>query len=623
MDVYEVVGFPVGIDNSGVNFLSPVDSFQNILNGYVYKQELQSRKGFSQFGNRLSDGSRVMGIFEHIKPDDSKVLLVISQEYLYKFNTTTNQFDQIPNNSADAFVSFGIADNSYYVSGTTYPFPNNSERFVFTGVGMSDIYFYDGTQVKRFTNTTDNPDYVPPSSGALTKATYVLWFGERLNLFVPVIASVAQSQAVLYSGIRNTAGAGDDFNTPGSGMLSADTYEYITGAVIAGDYILINFNRSSWTLEKTRDAFNPYFIRRIPSVLGTDAPFSAVTWDNETTSIGRTGIIRSDGRNSLRIDSKVPYFTQNDIKGNLFTLTYGGFDRVNGQFLFSYRDANSNLTPQTQDRVLVRNYEEETWAINTQRFSVFGQTILGIDYSWDEINDTNNPSWARMDETEEIWNRIGLSADEQKTLAGDDMGFIYQLEQDFDDYFINITAITVASSAVVTVDPCALLVGDVVYFANVGGMTEINGLTGTIIAVGTTSGATTSITVDIDSSGYTAYTSGGSASKVIDFYAEMVPFNPYRTEGRKVWLSHAEFLLNTHSGNLSVSVFCDEEESPFKEDVLLQPSSETTRQREWITLIVNQEANFITFSMKQDSVSTQVVVTSIRLHCKRGGMTSG
>jgi len=101
MDVYEVTGYRTGIDRAGVNFLDPADAFEVLRNAFIYRQVLQSRLGFSQFANRLSDGSRVMGIFENVLPDSSKDLLVCSKDYLYKYNTTTDQFAK-PNDTSSS-----------------------------------------------------------------------------------------------------------------------------------------------------------------------------------------------------------------------------------------------------------------------------------------------------------------------------------------------------------------------------------------------------------------------------------------------------------------------------------------------------------------------------------------
>lgn len=614
MDIFEIAGYSSAVARDGVNFLEPSDAFQTILNGYIYRQELLSRFGFFQFSNsQLLDATRVLGIFEHTKPDNTIVCLVITKNFLYIYNDITNHFDQIPMAGSAPIGGFAIPSQDDYVSGTTYPFPDGSERFVFTGKGMSDVYMYNGTNVQSF--TLDNPNYAPPPMGAINKAQYVTWFGERLNFFVPFINGAPQRQMVLYSGIRTTSGNGDKFNVPGSGNLSADTYEYITGATIAGDYMLINFNQSSWTLEKTRDAFNPYFFRQIPGVLGTDAMFSAATWNNNTKSIGKPGIITSDGRQNLRTDDKIPYFTRDEIDQIEFNQTYGGFDRINAQFLFAYRDTTSNLTAITQDKVLVNNYEESTWAINDQRFSVFGQTDSGQNLAMNDIYEANNPSWLRMDTTEDIWNKVGIGEATQKTLAGDDNGFVYEINIGYQDYYTPITGITNDPQAIISLADSAYEIGDVVTISNVVGMTEINYLQLNVLDA-----SLNSITVDFDASGASVYTSEGSVSKFINFYAETIPFNPYRDQGRKVILSHVEFLLNTNAGNLTVEVYEDEEESPFK-TVFMQPTS-TLKAREWMEMVVNQEANFITFALSQSSISAQVIITSMRIHCSMGGLTT-
>lgn len=621
MDIYEIAGWKDGVSKEGVNFLEPADSFQNIYNGYIYRQVLQSRQGFRQFSTgRLVNGLRVMGIFENTLPDNTTELLAIDKNFFYKYNTGTNTFDQVPFTSSIPIVSFNIISNNEYVSGTSYPTATNTQRFVFTGKGMSDVYFYDGFGVKRFTNLVDNPNYQAFSGGFLSKSTYVIYFGERLNFFAPFINGILQSQAVLYSGIRDTSGNGDKFNVPGSGMLSADTSEFMKGASIRGNTISVNFSRSNWTLEKTRDAFNPYFFRKIPSVIGTDASFSAVSWNDEVKSIGRTGIISTDGRESLRIDNKIPYFTTDSIDPNDIDLTYGGFDRQNAQFMFAYRD-NESAILNTQDKVLINNYEENTWSIYDQRFSCFGQTDKGQDLVWNDIYEVNDPSWARWDTTEEIWNNIGINAATQKTLAGDNLGFIYEVNVGYDDYFVNISGITQASSAVLTIGNSAFEIGDKVSIQNVLGMTEINydqqGIYATVTAA-----SLNSITINVDSTDYTAYISGGTVSKVISFYAETIPFNPYRSVGRKCFLSHVEFLLDTNAGHLLVDVYEDEDEDPFKEDVLIQPEG-IKKAREWITMTVGQESNFLTFVLRQESPSVQVILTSMRIHCAPGGFTSG
>lgn len=623
MQVYEIAGYKTGVSEAGVNFLQPDDSFQKIRNGYIYRQVLQSRRGISQFSKTVLD-TRVMGIFEYQLKDNTSELLAISRNFLYKYNNITDTFDVIANAGAAPALGFSIASNEFYVSGTSYPDLNGNDRFVFTGRGMSQIYFYDGTDVKVFTNVADNPEFGNPASGTLTNGWYIFNFNQRLNIWNPTIAGLPNPRTMLYSGINASTGNGDKFSVVGSGSKVADTSDYVSGFSILGDSIIANFSRSTWAVDKTSDAFNPYFIRKIEGVLGTTAPFSSVQWDHEVISMGRTGIIGTDGRQTNRVDNKIPRFTEEEVTPILFDYTYGGFDRSNDQFMWSYVD-DSQLT--TQNKVLVSTINNNSWSIYDLPVSVFGQTEGGIDLSWDDIDETEKPEWKEWDTTEEIWDKIGIGESTQKTLVGDDNGIIYQLNQGNDDAFASISGITQASEAVLTISESLFSVNDEVVVSNVEGMTNINNFdpsnpTPNYVPWIVKAVTPTSVTINAVSTDWPAYTGAGSVSKAISFKAETIPFNPWRDQGRRVVVSHVEFLLDTNGGYLQVDVLADEETEPFKKDVLISTTSQRTS-REWVTMSINQEANFITWVLKQPSAVEQVKITSMRIHCKPGGLSSG
>lgn len=81
-----------------------------------------------------------------------------------------------------------------------------------------------------------------------------------------------------------------------------------------------------------------------------------------------------------------------------------------------------------------------------------------------------------------------------------------------------ITGITQAASAVVTINTVAVSNpfsnGNTIGFSGVVGMTPINGLTGTVTATGGSSGDWT-VTVNINSLGFPAYVSGGTANPYV------------------------------------------------------------------------------------------------------------
>ncbi len=637
MDVFEITGFATGVNKSGVNYLQPIDSYQNIENGFINRQVLQSRQGVSKFAPRLLGEPRVYGIFEHVLADGTKELLVAGERRLYKFNTTTGVFDPIPaGGSMVGYTGFGLVANDHYISGTSYTSGSGQSRFVFSGIGItpnlngSAIFFYDSASstIKDYTNAVDNPSYQAPTLGKLVRAEFVLFFNGRINFIIPTIVATSYQQGVLFSAPRDPSGTGDKFSSPGSGLFQADTYQNITGAAILGSVMILNFERMNYVLEKTTDVFNPYFGRVIPGPIGTNAKFSSVAWAETLKSMGKTGIIKTDGRTTLRIDNKIPNFTNEDIAQIDFNLTYGGFDRINNQFLWAYKQYEDGSETLTQNRVLVNNYEEDSWSVYDQRFSVFGQTDIGLNLVWDEIDETANPAWLRWDTTEDIWDRIGLGEAVQKTLAGDDLGFVYQLNMDYDDYVSAISAITPGSTTTVTVEATGILPGDFVTIENVEGMTEINNFDpetdeqiqpNYLVLTGSTD---TQLILNVDSSEFTPYTANGTLSKIIAFKAETIPFNPYRETGRRCYVSHVEFLIDTNGGNLKVDVYADEEDTAFRQNVLLLPTA-TTKDREWISMSVNQEANFLTFVLKQESASVQLRLTSMRIHCAPGGLTSG
>ena len=72
-----------------------------------------------------------------------------------------------------------------------------------------------------------------------------------------------------------------------------------------------------------------------------------------------------------------------------------------------------------------------------------------------------------------------------------------------------ITDVTLGAITEITSAAHGLSEGDVVTFASIGGTTELNTVTAMLIGV-----ETNSFFVDIDSSGYGAYTSGGTATPV-------------------------------------------------------------------------------------------------------------
>lgn len=78
------------------------------------------------------------------------------------------------------------------------------------------------------------------------------------------------------------------------------------------------------------------------------------------------------------------------------------------------------------------------------------------------------------------------------------------------DWTGSITAITKASQGVVTITAHGRSNGDELYLSAIGGMTELNGVTVTLSNV-----TADTFQIDVDTTNFTTYTSGGSAEKYV------------------------------------------------------------------------------------------------------------
>lgn len=161
-----------------------------------------------------------------------------------------------------------------------------------------------------------------------------------------------------------------------------------------------------------------------------------------------------------------------------------------------------------------RRLVTQTWKLTLERFPCWTidvpirplQVVNSIKYiDADGVRQTVDPAKYLIDKSSFV-PRVTPSYGESWPVARSQNNAV---EIEFDcgyGYQRNISSLTAAASAVAgTTTPHGLSVGDVVHFADVVGMTEINGLYGIINAVGDA----THLTLDLDSSGFTAYSSGG------------------------------------------------------------------------------------------------------------------
>lgn len=143
----------------------------------------------------------------------------------------------------------------------------------------------------------------------------------------------------------------------------------------------------------------------------------------------------------------------------------------------------------------------DTGTINLPR-----QVAFDTKYSYEILQPSNiyhNVNFYKMTGTPFEWN--GAVSDQFWTINY--TGAMWATNGNPGFHFKVITAITQAATAQVTIAAHGLIAGDVVFFNEVVGMTQINLLTGTVQVVIDVN----NFTVNIDSTAFTAYASGGIA----------------------------------------------------------------------------------------------------------------
>lgn len=131
--------------------------------------------------------------------------------------------------------------------------------------------------------------------------------------------------------------------------------------------------------------------------------------------------------------------------------------------------------------------------------------ITHKDHPLRKLSRVSNTSWTLED--------VELTTGPFREINGDDERVMTIASRTF-----NVTGATRANPCVITTSTAHVFeVGDTVSFASIGGMTQLNGNAYDVTAV-----TSTTITISVDSSAFTAYTSGGTVAHALTDYKTFV-----------------------------------------------------------------------------------------------------
>lgn len=412
------------------------------------------------------------------------------------------------------------------------------------------------------------------------------------------------------------------------GYKAAGLQQQLVTVGLNEDVLIVSFSRKQTRFVYTGNDIDPFSFYSINSEFGASATFSSITLDRGILTFGALGITITEQTGTQRIDVVIPDQVFQISSLNFGVQRISSVRNYFKEWIyFTYPPQSQPSTCLFPTQSFFFNYRDNTWAIMYENYTAqgsfwqYGQVTWDtLPYmNWDEWTDpwdypTDNPLFPDVvggnpqgyvvikdqstGETASGYINVAVSyplSDLIGTLitsinhcvqindylylnnatgSTNINGYVGQviLVIDANNFVIdvpfawNIVDITQANPAVITfsVDPDQsnnFLVGENITITGVVGMTQVNNNTYTITAI-----SPTTATINVNSTGFSAYVSGGVATPVytgLGQYTRMpVPliqskqFAPYWQAGRQMRIGAQQYMLDTTSmGQITANLY--------------------------------------------------------------------
>lgn len=567
-------------------------------------------------------GLPVMGIMSFYPTNNERQLVVADTRYINRYNPATDRLDDI----SPAYTFNGGATDFW--SWVNYANASSVPRLVFSNGTVGDvIQQYDGTTVAAYTKVF---------AGGTLNARQIFNVRDRLVLFQTIEAGVLFPRRIRISGTGANCDVFDN-TAPGAGFIDIPDNTWFFGAAFNRDDVMFFTEGSTWMLKYTGNDVVPFTLEKVDGSRGSGAAFSVISYLNRTLAVSPRGIIISEGYEVARFDDNIPDFTFNDINTDFFLHCFAGFlDEERDVYLLYPSEGvvkPALLVNGESDRILTINFEEDNYAVYRIPLSCMGNFVTKIIVLWSDLTTVNGfPDWNSLTEKYGNWAAFPFSKGDPISIGGGHKGEIWRLndtQSEDNPVMIRDMAIIDSRTVRVTTDwnnyevGSSNVDGDTIFFTEIGGMTQINDKQADIKAIVT---PYTVFDVEIDTTGFTAYTSGGIAARTIGFEAVSKKLNPWIDSDKKVrcgwmyfYVSVADTLLTDALGNavpaqMDIDVLVSNNEDTdfsnptfsYKVDCTLLPRE--SGGKKWVKIWINQVGQFLQFRMKNDQAGAKIKV---------------
>lgn len=557
-------------------------------------------------------GYPVMMVASFYTDTNTRQLIVADTHYVNRFNSTTNRLDDI--SQAAAYTG----NNSNFFSWCNYPPAAGTARLVFAN-NKDTIQQYDGSTVAAYGFTL--------TGVTLLTCLQLFQMKDRLILLRTTEDGTTYPRRIRISGVGADCDV-FDVTSPGAGVIDIPDDTWIMGAAFNRDDLIIYTETSTWIMKYTGSDIVPFVLDRLDPSRGNQAPFAPFTYLNKTTAGSPNGFTVSDGYRVERYDNKIPKYSFNSINTNRYSQCFSGNVSEDRDHYLIHPSPGQEIS----DRILVMNYEEDNFSVYRISLSCMGDYIESFETTWNDlaIYDT----WEEMSAVFGNWNAFAYKKGVPLAIGGGHNGQIWRLNVNaVEDNTCKIRGMTVINSTTlqITTDYNTYVVGDEIFINDPSGMVEADKKQA---AIKTVTNAYT-FTLDIDTTGFSAYTSGGEASRVIPFECFTKKFNPFAAQDQKIrcgymymYISASDVSTTDHDGNAEkcfidiyviVNDYLDTTQvqnsslqwiqKPYRINCTSSTLDEGTKR--WYKIYINQVGRFIQFVVKNQQAGAQIQIQAM------------
>ena len=494
--------------------------------------------------------------------------------------------------ATDVFnVEYCSYDDIFTGDYTNFVSTCNYKNFMFLTNNKDRIRYYEGTCFELL-NTNVDATVVNSITVPITTCLHVEAYRERLELIAPKFNGVDELTTIYWSK------PGEPLDFTNNEFLPATTSEAIKTYKIINSDQIVSFSNSQRVFRYTGDAFSPFRWDSTNVIWRCDSRYGSVNYDTYFSTVGRPGILGSDGVNIQRLDDVIPDFTDpfriiDQTPAAYMNQTYIGqcygerFDDLKEGWLCYPSIIGGGPT---SDYVLAYNYLDGTYATYSFPFSCLGFGNNITSGTWG----TDFRQWTAANSA---WGDFELETDALVDLAGDQFGNVFQIDESFtlgpqkNGVVMGFSGITSANPAVVNSPAHGLNNGDSIILQGV-----VNSITGGLDINNTpyivTFRTVNSFYINADTSVDFAYGSGGTwmTTPVIPNIITK-DFNPFVEEGELVRLGYFDMLMSSDNDTkVTIEFYTDNTLTPLfntyyqKTDIILTNTtsmSSNTQTKVW------------------------------------------